>query len=103
MLFALLANVTYLQALDSERLNEDPRNQRTMIARFESPRGRILLRDGTVIATSRKARSATYRYRRVYPGGPLYAAITGHFSLYGTGTGGVEQAEEALLSGNDPG
>ncbi|WP_329085123.1 MULTISPECIES: peptidoglycan D,D-transpeptidase FtsI family protein [unclassified Streptosporangium] len=102
MLFALLANVTYLQALDSERLNEDPRNQRTMIARFESPRGRILLRDGTVIATSRKARSATYRYRRVYPGGPLYAAITGHFSLYGTGTGGVEQAEEALLSGNDP-
>ncbi|MEU4537126.1 penicillin-binding protein 2 [Streptosporangium sp. NPDC023825] len=100
MLFALLANVTYLQALDSERLNEDPRNKRTMIARFESPRGRILLRDGTVIATSRKARSATYRYRRVYPGGPLYAAITGHFSLHGTG--GVEQAEEALLSGSDP-
>ncbi|MGJ6964327.1 peptidoglycan D,D-transpeptidase FtsI family protein [Streptosporangium sp. G11] len=100
MLFALLANVTYLQALDSEQLKEDPRNQRTMIARFESPRGRILLRDGTVIATSRKARNATYRYRRVYPGGPLYAAITGHFSPYSTG--GVEQAEEALLSGNDP-
>ncbi|WP_440098645.1 peptidoglycan D,D-transpeptidase FtsI family protein [Streptosporangium sp. H16] len=100
MLFALLANVTYLQALDSERLNEDPRNKRTMIARFESPRGRILLRDGTVVATSRKARNATYRYRRVYPGGPLYAAITGHFSLHGTG--GVEQAEEALLSGSDP-
>ncbi|MEU4835022.1 penicillin-binding transpeptidase domain-containing protein [Streptosporangium sp. NPDC023615] len=100
MLFALLANVTYLQALDSERLNEDPRNRRTMIARFEDPRGRILLRDGTVIATSRRSRSDTYRYRRAYPGGPLYAPLTGHFSLYGAG--GLEQAEDDLLSGNDP-
>ncbi|MEU8036203.1 penicillin-binding transpeptidase domain-containing protein [Streptosporangium sp. NPDC049078] len=100
MMFALLANVTYLQALDSERLNEDPRNRRTMIARMENPRGGILLRDGTVVATSRKAGKAAYRYRRVYPGGPLYATITGHFSL--RGTGGVEQAEEALLSGKDP-
>ncbi|GAA0822182.1 peptidoglycan D,D-transpeptidase FtsI family protein [Streptosporangium amethystogenes subsp. fukuiense] len=100
MLFALLANVTYLQGLDSERLNEDPRNQRTMIARFHSPRGQILLHDGTVIATSRKAGGATYRYRRFYPDGPLYAAITGHFSLHGGA--GIEQAEEALLSGGDP-
>ncbi|MFI6507190.1 penicillin-binding transpeptidase domain-containing protein [Streptosporangium sp. NPDC050855] len=100
MLFALLANVTYLQALDSERLNEDPRNRRTTIARFESPRGRILLRDGTVVAASRRSRSVTYRYRRVYPGGRLYAPVTGHFSLHGSG--GLERAEDALLSGNDP-
>ena len=53
MLFVLLAQTTYLQGIDAERLNEDSRNLRTMIARFESPRGKILLHDGTVIATSR--------------------------------------------------
>ncbi|GAA2850012.1 penicillin-binding transpeptidase domain-containing protein [Streptosporangium fragile] len=100
MLFALLANVTYLQALDSERFAEDPRNQRMMLARFASPRGDILLRDGTVIATSLRAEDGVFRYRRVYPAGPLYAAVTGHFSLYGIA--GVERAEDALLSGSEP-
>src|SRR4051812_43754690 len=78
MLFVLLAQTTYLQGIDAERLNEDPRNLRTMIARFESPRGKILLHDGTVIATSRVTGDGRYRYRRFYPNGPLYAAVTGY-------------------------
>lgn len=100
MLFALLGKVTYIQALDADRLNADPRNRQTMIARFAGPRGEILLRDGTVIATSRDSGGAGYRYRRVYPAGPLYAPVTGHISLYGGA--GIERAENAVLSGGDP-
>lgn len=100
MLFALLGKVTYIQALDADRLNADPRNRQTMIARFAGPRGEILLRDGTVIATSRDGGGADYRYRRVYPAGPLYAPVTGHISLYGGA--GIEKAENAVLSGRDP-
>lgn len=100
MLFVLLAQTTYLQGIDAARLNEDSRNLRTMIARFESPRGKILLHDGTVIATSRVTGDGRYRYRRFYPNGPLYAAVTGYVSLYSAG--GIEQAEDAVLSGSDP-
>ncbi|MBB2911382.1 peptidoglycan glycosyltransferase [Streptosporangium becharense] len=100
MLFALLANVTYLQALGTEQFEEDPRNRRTMIARFGSPRGDILLHDGTVVATSIRSGDNAFRYRRVYPTGPLYAAVTGHFSMYGTA--GIERAEDAVLSGSEP-
>ncbi|MEV8636401.1 penicillin-binding protein 2 [Streptosporangium sp. NPDC051023] len=100
MMFALLANVTYLQAFRSDRLTDDPRNQRTTIARFDGPRGDILLRDGTVVATSVESQGGRYGYRRVYPGGPLYAPVTGHLSLYGAT--GIERAQDAVLSGTDP-
>jgi penicillin-binding protein A len=100
MLFVVLAHVTYIQGIDAERLGEDSRNARTMIARFESPRGKIMLRDGTVIATSRETKDGKYRYRRFYPRGPLYAAVTGYVSLHSAA--GLEQAENAVLSGSDP-
>ncbi|MEV7010616.1 penicillin-binding protein 2 [Streptosporangium sp. NPDC051022] len=101
MMFALLANVTYLQAFRAARYVDDPRDQRTMIARFDRPRGDILLRDGTVVATSvANVDGGRYGYRRLYPGGPSYAAVTGHLSLYGAT--GLERAEDAVLSGSDP-
>ncbi|MEU0517080.1 penicillin-binding transpeptidase domain-containing protein [Streptosporangium sp. NPDC006007] len=100
MLFALLANVTYLQAFGADRLDEDPRNRRTLIARFDRPRGDILLRDGSVVAASIENEDGEYRYRRVYPGGPLYAPVTGHLSL--RGADGIERAEDPVLSGKAP-
>ncbi|GAA3092490.1 penicillin-binding protein A [Streptosporangium carneum] len=99
-MFALLANVTYLQAFRAARLADDPRDRRTVIARFGVPRGDILTRDGGVVATSVEDGGGEYRYRRAYPGGPVYAPVTGHLSLYGTA--GLEKAEDAVLSGADP-
>ncbi|MFC4060667.1 penicillin-binding transpeptidase domain-containing protein, partial [Planomonospora corallina] len=99
MLFVLLGKVTYVQTFDAARLKEDPRNRRALAARFDRPRGEIVLRDGTVVASTRPA-DGPYRYRRLYPGGPVYAPVTGHLSFYGAT--GVEQAEDAVLSGKDP-
>ncbi|GAA3441749.1 penicillin-binding transpeptidase domain-containing protein [Planomonospora venezuelensis] len=103
LLFALLGNVTYIQAFDAGRLKENPHNQRPLIARFDRPRGEILLRDGTVVATVAPAGRETggrFRHRRVYPEGPLYAPVTGHLSRYGAT--GLERAEDAALAGTDP-
>ncbi|MEU1730956.1 penicillin-binding protein 2 [Streptosporangium sp. NPDC020145] len=100
MMFALLANVTYLQAFRSDRLSEDPRNPRVVITRLDGLRGDILLRDGTVVATSVENETAGHRYRRLYPGGPPYAPVTGHLSIYGAT--GLERAQDAVLSGTDP-
>ncbi|WP_406312493.1 penicillin-binding protein 2 [Streptosporangium sp. NBC_01639] len=100
MLFALLAKVTYIQVFQVDRLNENPRNHRIMMARFDGPRGEIVLGDGTLIAASLRNDDGRFRYRRTYPQGPLYAAVTGYVSLYGQT--GVEEAEDAALSGDDP-
>ncbi|NUR87615.1 MAG: penicillin-binding protein 2 [Nonomuraea sp.] len=100
MLFSLLGNVTFIQAFESQSLNADPRNKRTLIARFDHPRGDITTREGTVIATSRPAGSGPYQYQRSYPYGPLYAPVTGYASLYSTT--GIERAQDAVLSGDDP-
>jgi peptidoglycan glycosyltransferase len=99
MLFALLANVSVIQAFRTDALGKDPRNLRTQIARFDRPRGELLTRDGSVMATSRQA-DGRFDYRRVYPRGPLYAAVTGHLSLYGPT--GMERAEDGVLAGDDP-
>ncbi|MFI7128589.1 penicillin-binding transpeptidase domain-containing protein [Nonomuraea sp. NPDC050153] len=100
MLFLLLAHVTVVQAFGSRELNADHRNVRPLIARFEHPRGDILTYEGTPIAVSRPTGGGPYLYRRVYRDGELYAAVTGHMSLYRST--GIEQAQDEVLSGEDP-
>ncbi|GAA3840274.1 D,D-transpeptidase PbpA [Sphaerisporangium flaviroseum] len=98
MVFALMSNVTLIQAFHTDALGRDPRNPRETIDRFAHPRGDILLRDGTVVATEGPGQGR-YKYRRVYPDGPMYAPVTGHLSLYDAT--GVELAQDHMLSGAD--
>ncbi|GAB1822103.1 peptidoglycan D,D-transpeptidase FtsI family protein [Herbidospora sp. RD11066] len=100
MLFALLGNVTWVQGFRYEELMADPRNNRTMILRFDEPRGEVRLRDGTVVAASERVTDQRFAYRRVYPQGALYAPATGYASLYRTT--GIEGAEDGSLTGEDP-
>ncbi|MEV4361110.1 penicillin-binding transpeptidase domain-containing protein [Nonomuraea sp. NPDC049625] len=100
MLFVVLAHVTVVQAFGSRELNADHRNVRPLIARFDHPRGDILTYEGTPIAVSRPTGGGPYLYRRVYQDGELYAAVTGHMSLYRST--GIEQARDEVLSGEDP-
>lgn len=99
MLFVLLAHVTIVQAFGSHALNADRRNERPLLEKFGHPRGDILTYDGTAVAASRPAGSGPYRYRRVYRHGELYAPVTGHLSLHRAT--GIEQAQDAVLSGDD--
>ncbi|GAT67462.1 penicillin-binding protein 2 [Planomonospora sp. ID91781] len=102
MLFAVLGKATWIQVFDAAGLREDPHNQRALTARFDRPRGEIRLRDGTVVAASRRdpRDGDRHRYRRFYPEGPVHAPVTGHLSFYAAT--GIEQAEDAVLAGTDP-
>ncbi|MEV0586217.1 penicillin-binding protein 2 [Nonomuraea sp. NPDC050310] len=100
MLFLLLANLTWLQAFRADPLNADARNRRTQLARFDHPRGDILTFDGTAVARSVRSSTSMHAYKRTYPDGERYAAITGYVSLFGSA--GLERLEGPVLSGDDP-
>ncbi len=99
LLFALLGQITVIQAFGTSTLNADRRNERPLIERYSHPRGDILTYDGTPVAVSRPSGGGPYRFRRVYPHGPVYAAVTGHLALHQAT--GMEQAEDGMLSGAD--
>ena len=99
MFMLLLVNLNYVQAFEAGSLAGGPGNVRALDAQYQYQRGPIVTADGTVIAESRYV-GGTYKYRRYYPDGPMYAPVTGYDSLYGAT--GIEKAENALLSGTSP-
>ncbi|MFD0358687.1 penicillin-binding transpeptidase domain-containing protein [Streptomyces sp. NPDC127110] len=100
LLAALLANVARVQVWESAAYGANPANKRPAIERYAEPRGDILV-DGRPVTGSRDSRQLL-RYERTYTDGPLYAPVTG-FSSQTYGTSFVERAEDAVLSGTDPG
>ena len=77
MVFALLANLTYLDLARQDSLQANPYNLRAREAEFDIHRGQILAGD-TVIANSVASDGqSVFLYQRVYPYGPLFAPITG--------------------------
>ncbi|AZM91166.1 penicillin-binding transpeptidase domain-containing protein [Streptomyces sp. W1SF4] len=100
LLAALLANVARVQVWESAAYGANPANKRPAIDRYAEPRGDILV-DGRPVTGSRDSRQLL-RYERTYTNGPLYAPVTG-FSSQTYGTSFVERAEDAVLSGTDPG
>jgi peptidoglycan glycosyltransferase len=103
-LFGLLfAQLAYVQVFAAQSIRDNPANAaRQIIAEYRVQRGPILSADGRVLADSRPSRGGTvYEFGRRYPQGPLYAAITGYYSLR-YGRSGLEQAMNDYLSGNAP-
>jgi peptidoglycan glycosyltransferase len=102
-LFVLvLAQVTYIQVVAAGRLADNPANAtRQLIAEYRVDRGDILAADGrTVLALSRKS-GGQLKYQRRYPQGPLYAGITGYYSvIYGRSE--LEQSFNDYLAGTAP-
>lgn len=98
LLFAtLLVSSTYIQFVQAKELQERPDNRRTLLATYARERGQILV-DGAAIAESKPANDEL-KWLRTYPEGRLYSHVTGYYSFtYGSG-GGLEGAENALLSG----
>jgi peptidoglycan glycosyltransferase len=98
----LLGQITYIQVVASERLADNPANAtRQLIAEYRVERGSILAADGrTKLALSRKS-PGQLKYQRRYPQGPLYADITGYYSII-FGRSELEQNYNTYLSGDAP-
>jgi peptidoglycan glycosyltransferase len=98
----LLAQVTYIQVVASERLADNPANAtRQLIAEYRVDRGSIVAADGrTELALSRKS-PGELKYQRHYPRGSLYADLTGYYSII-FGRSELEQSYNTYLSGDAP-
>ena len=97
VLFAsLLVSTTLIQYVFAADLNARSDNRRTLLATYARERGEILVGQDPI------ARSVPtddeFEFQREYADGDLYAHVTGFYSFYGA-SGGLEQADNALLSG----
>jgi peptidoglycan glycosyltransferase len=98
ILFAsLLVSTTLIQYVFAADLNARPDNRRTLLSTYARDRGDILVGE-RAIATSEES-DDEFKYQRIYSPGERYAHVTGFYSFYGA-SGGLEQSENALLSGS---
>jgi len=97
MFGALLINANWLQVGEARSLKNDPHNVRVLLNEYKNRRGPIVV-DGRAIAQSQKSNDQ-YKYLRTYPGGAMYAPITGYYSIR-IGATGLEQAQNDILSGS---
>ena len=94
---ALLVSTTWIQFVKAKELDNRPGNRRTLLESYSRERGAILV-GGSPVAKSVPTKDEL-KYVRTYPAGKLYSQVTGYYSFtYGAG-GGLEGAEDALLSG----
>jgi penicillin-binding protein A len=94
----LFAQANYLQVIASDRLANNPANQRLLLQEYQVDRGDILARDGRTIMARSRPTSGDLKFLRVYPNGPLYAGITGYYSVV-FGRYGLELSQNDYLAG----
>jgi peptidoglycan glycosyltransferase len=99
VLFTLLiVNVNVIQVVRSEELRSDGRNTRVLAEEYDRERGSMVVA-GTEIANSIPT-DDRLTYLRQYPQGPVYAPVTGYYSLV-YGNAQLERAADDVLSGED--
>jgi peptidoglycan glycosyltransferase len=98
MFVALLINSTVVQVGEASSLRANPHNVRVLYSEYSDQRGPILV-GGTEVARSVRTNDAL-KYLRTYPGGAVYAPVTGFYSL-ALGPSALEQAEDPTLAGTD--
>ncbi|UFN43023.1 peptidoglycan D,D-transpeptidase FtsI family protein [Nocardioides okcheonensis] len=97
LFLALLVNATYLMAVRSDDLAQDPRNRRIITATFSRERGAILV--GKEAIARSVPSDDQYKFQRTYSEPFKYAPITGYFSWFSQT--GVERSQNDVLSGDD--
>jgi peptidoglycan glycosyltransferase len=99
MIVLLLANATYIQIVKADDYRDDPRNRRVLLEEYSRQRGKILTADKQIIANV-KSTNGRLQYQRTYANGPMYAPITGFYSVR-FGATGLEATENEILNGSD--
>lgn len=97
---ALFAQLNYIQVFRAGTLDDDPRNNRTIVQDFSRPRGNIISADGAVLARS-VASNDQFKFQRVYPERDLFGHVTGTFN-FNFGSTGIEAQYADDLAGNIP-
>jgi penicillin-binding protein A len=98
LVFLLLANITYVQAIRADELNSRSDNRRVLLDEYAKERGPILVGDEPVAVSVET--DAEFAYLRQYPVPLVYAPATGYYSSV-FGRSAVERSENDILSGND--
>lgn len=92
----LLVNANYVQVVRAGDYRDDPRNSRVLQRTYDRERGAVVV-EGDAVARSIET-DDRLRYLRTYPGGEVYAPVTGFYSLV-YGATGIERTEDNFLSG----
>jgi peptidoglycan glycosyltransferase len=100
MMVLLLGNATYIQVVKADSYRTDPRNSRVLYAEYARQRGQIVAANGQVLASVQPSNDK-FRFIRTYANGPMYAPVTGYYSVR-YGAGGMDRAEDPFLNGSDP-
>lgn len=99
-LFVVLGiSSSILMVVRSEALNADPRNTRALYHEYAQPRGSILASDGSVLSSSAESQDI-FKYQRSYSNGPVYAPVTGYFSVSVRADRGLEASRNIQLTGD---
>lgn len=96
MFVVLMAGTTWVQYVQADSLNNDPRNVRTLYREFGNARGPILVA-GEAVASSTPVDDA-FGYQRSYTGGDLWSTVTGYYSVV-NGRSELELAANDALTG----
>lgn len=100
MVALLLANSTYVQVVKGEEYRTDGRNTRVLYDEYSRERGKITSDDAGQVLAGVKPTDSAFNYRRTYLNGPMYAPVTGYYSVI-YGAGGLEGAYDEFLNGSD--
>ncbi|WP_190191351.1 peptidoglycan D,D-transpeptidase FtsI family protein [Streptomyces minutiscleroticus] len=99
LVLALLVRATWVQFYEGRALADDTDNRRVAIERYAHPLGDIIVA-GDAVTGSERTSGGDLAYRRSYPDGGLYAAVTGYSSqVYGATQ--LEGIYKDLLDGTD--
>ncbi|MFZ4515345.1 MAG: peptidoglycan D,D-transpeptidase FtsI family protein [Acidimicrobiia bacterium] len=97
LMLLLIGQVTYLQVVRAQTLNDDTRNVRRILDDLSRPRGPIITADGRIVAESVEVNDR-YKYQRRYPLSDLFGQLTGYQSAI-FGNTGLEASYNNDLTG----
>lgn len=101
MVMLLLVNATYIQVVNADDYRTDSRNQRVLLDEYARQRGQIVTQGSGQVLAGVEPIDDRLKFQRTYLNGPMYAPVTGYYSVR-YGAAGMENAEDEVLNGSDP-
>jgi len=98
LFLVMFGAANYIQVVNAKSLTSNSHNRRVLVDDYRRQRGDIIA-GGQAVALSVPT-TDKLKYLRTYPGGALFAPITGYYSLT-LGATDIESAENSILTGND--